>query len=119
MSFFTNIYNSLFNRKKSKMPDITVQELKKRLDAGEDILVIDVRQPAEYEIYNIGAKLIPLGELPRHLDDLEEYKDKEVVLHCRSGARSAAAKQILLSKGFENPRNLLGGMMEWSATFDK
>ena len=119
MSFFKNIYNTLFNRKQSKMPDIRVQELKQRLDAGEEILVIDVRQPAEYEIYNIGAKLIPLGELPHHLDDLEEYKDKEIVLHCRSGARSAAAKQMLLAKGFENPRNLLGGMIEWSSTFDK
>ncbi|MGB1204298.1 MAG: rhodanese-like domain-containing protein [Chitinophagales bacterium] len=119
MSFLKNIYNTLFNRKQSKMPDITVQELKKRLDAGEDILVIDVRQPAEYEIYNIGAKLIPLGELPRHFDDLSDYKDKEIVVHCRSGARSASAKQMLLAQGFESPRNLLGGMMEWSATFDK
>ena len=99
------------------MADITVKELKQRMDAGEELILIDVRQPEEYDEYNIGAKLIPLGELPLHMDNLEDYKTKEVIVHCRSGARSASAKAMLQANGFGNVRNLLGGVIEWHSNF--
>jgi len=99
------------------MADITVNELKERLDAGEKIIVIDVRQPEEYADFNIGAKLIPLGALGAALDDLDDYKDQEIVVHCRSGARSEAAKQMMMAQGYRNVRNLLGGMVAWVQTF--
>ena len=97
--------------------NITVLELKSRLDAGESPLVIDVREPYEYEEYNIGAELISLGDLPNKLDDLEEYKDQEIIVHCRSGMRSAGAQQFLIKNGFSNVKNLEGGMMEWQRQF--
>ena len=101
------------------MQDITVEELKKRLDSGENPVIIDVREPYEYEEYNIGAKLIPLGSLPNAIEDLEELKDQEIIVHCRSGARSASAKAFLESHGFKSVRNLLGGMLEWQSRFTK
>ncbi|MGB0840271.1 MAG: rhodanese-like domain-containing protein [Chitinophagales bacterium] len=99
------------------MQDITVQELKARLDKDEDLFVIDVRETYEYEEYNIGAENIPLNMIPSVLDDLEEYKTEEIVVHCRSGARSANAKQILSQAGFSKVRNLLGGMVDWKRNF--
>lgn len=100
------------------MEDITVEELKQRMDNGTAPIVIDVREPLEYEEFNIGAKLIPLGSLPGALDDLEEYKDAELVVHCKSGGRSANAKAFLQSVGFKNVRNLLGGVTDWKAKFN-
>jgi rhodanese-related sulfurtransferase len=99
------------------MQDITVQELKKRMDSGENITVIDVREPYEYAEFNIGALLIPLGDLPGKIDDLKEHLNNEIVVHCRSGHRSAGAKNFLVQQGFTNVRNLLGGMMDWQANF--
>ncbi len=99
------------------MKDINVKELKERLDKEEELFVIDVREEAEYEDFNIGAELIPLGQLPQVLEDLEDYKDLEIVVHCRSGARSAAAKEILAKAGFAKVRNLEGGMLEWQKQF--
>jgi rhodanese-related sulfurtransferase len=99
------------------MIDISVEELKLKLDKGEDFLLIDVREPYEYDEFNIGARLIPLGELPSVIDDLDEWQHKEVVVHCRSGARSAAAKEFMKQNGFTNVRNLLGGMLDWQAKF--
>ena len=99
------------------MQDITVEELKTRREQGENLPVIDVRESYEYEEFNIGGKLIPLGTLPGALDELEEYKDQELVVHCRSGARSANAKAFLESVGFSKVRNLVGGVMEWQAKF--
>lgn len=100
------------------MQDITVTELKKKMDDKEDILIIDVREPHEYEMYNIGAKLIPLGSLMGALNELEEYKEKEIVVHCRSGMRSASAKEAMMQLGFKNVRNLIGGMLDWQETHD-
>lgn len=94
--------------------DITVQELKQRMDAGEDLHLLDVRNPDEYEADNIGAKLIPLGDLPHSLDEIEDWKDEEVIVHCRSGKRSAMAQQILEQAGFTNVRNVTGGMLAWN-----
>lgn len=98
------------------MNDITCQELKERMDKGEALHIIDVREAYEYEEFNIGARLIPLGEIPGHLDELSAMKDEEIILHCRSGARSNSAKLFLAENGFTNVRNLIGGMMQWQAT---
>ena len=95
--------------------DITVQDLKARLDAGEKINLIDVREPDEYAADNIGGTLIPLGELSYRVDELEDLQDQEVVVHCRSGKRSAMAQQILEENGFTNVRNLIGGMLAYRA----
>lgn len=93
--------------------DITVQELKERLANGEKLNLFDVREPNEYADDNIGATLIPLGELPYRLDELEGLEEEEVIVHCRSGARSARAQQFLEENGFSNVRNLVGGMLEY------
>lgn len=95
------------------MEDITVKELKERLANKETIHIIDVREQHEYDEFNIGATLIPLGEIPNRLDELTPYENEELVLHCRSGARSGKAKLYLKDKGFNKVRNLLGGMLEW------
>jgi rhodanese-related sulfurtransferase len=95
------------------MSDITCEELKKRLDNGESPTIIDVREPYEYEEYNIGGQLIPLGEIPSKINDLQHLKQQEIIVHCRSGARSNNAKLFLMENGFANVRNLLGGMMKW------
>ncbi|TAE12404.1 MAG: rhodanese-like domain-containing protein [Bacteroidetes bacterium] len=97
------------------MQDITASEVKERLDKGEMVHLIDVREEHEYEEYNIGAILIPLGTLPDRLSELEEWKNEEIVVHCRSGARSANAKQYLASQGFTNVRNMLGGVIAYKA----
>jgi rhodanese-related sulfurtransferase len=97
--------------------EISVEELKAKLDNNEDIVVIDVREPYEYEEFNIGAKLIPLGEMQSRIGDIEEWMEKEIIVHCRSGARSAAAQQFLMQNEFKNVKNLTGGMMAWIDTF--
>jgi rhodanese-related sulfurtransferase len=97
------------------MQDITASEVKERLDKGEMVHLIDVREEHEYEEYNIGAILIPLGTLPDRISELEEWKNEEIVVHCRSGARSANAKQYLASQGFTNVRNMLGGVLAYKA----
>jgi len=99
------------------MSDITTDELKQRMDAGEKLNIIDVREVHEFEEYNIGAKLIPLGELPSRLNELENLKNEEIIVHCRSGARSNSAKMFLLDNGFNNVKNLLGGMLDWRSKF--
>lgn len=99
------------------MEDITVEELKERKDKGENLNVIDVREQYEYDEFNIGGKLIPLGTLPTSMDDIEDLKNEELIVHCRSGARSAAAKALLEQNGFTKVRNLLGGVMDWQAKF--
>lgn len=94
--------------------DITVEELKQRLDAGEEFNFLDVREEYEYEEDNLGALLIPLGELPDRLEEIEGWKEQEVVVHCRSGARSGRAKAFLEAQGFANVRNVLGGIMAYN-----
>ena len=96
------------------MNDITIQELRDRLDKGEDdFVLIDVREPHERAEFNIGGQHIPLGTLPSNLNNLEEAKDQEVIVYCRSGNRSGMACDYLRQQGFSNVRNLLGGMMSW------
>ncbi|MFM6983851.1 MAG: rhodanese-like domain-containing protein [Chitinophagaceae bacterium] len=97
------------------MTDINAQELKERIEKGEDLNIIDVREQYEYEEYNIGAQLIPLGDLPSKVDDLDDWQNEEVIVHCKSGARSAAAKAFLVQNGFTNVRNLIGGILAYKA----
>lgn len=99
------------------MIDIEVTELKTKLDAQEKFIFIDVREDYEYQEFNLGARLIPLGQLISHIPELEAYKDEEIIIHCRSGARSGAAKQTLEQLGFKKVRNLLGGVLEWQRRF--
>jgi rhodanese-related sulfurtransferase len=100
------------------MNDITCQELKERMDKGEKLTIIDVREPYEYDEFNIGAQLIPLGDIPSKLDELAHLKDEEIIVHCRSGARSGNAKLFMVESGFTNVRNLIGGMVQWQATVE-
>jgi len=90
--------------------DIDAKELKDRLDSGGSVNLIDVREEWEYEEVNIGAQNIPLGTLPDKIDDLAHLKDEEIVVHCKGGGRSAQAQKYLRSKGFNNVRNLKGGI---------
>ncbi len=93
--------------------DITVTELKEKMDKGGDFVLIDVREPHENQEFNVGGELIPLGKLPDKLGQLEEHKEDEIILYCRSGNRSGVAKQLMERAGFKNVRNLLGGMLDW------
>lgn len=95
------------------MEDITVSELKSRLDKGEKFIFLDVREEWEYEEDNLGAENIPLGELPHRISELEKYKEDEIIVHCRSGARSGNAKKFLESKGYSQVRNVLGGILAY------
>ncbi|HYG38420.1 MAG TPA: rhodanese-like domain-containing protein [Cytophagales bacterium] len=99
------------------MKEISVQELKAMQDAGEDFQLIDVREPNEYEVANLGGELIPLSEIADDEDRIE--KDKKVVVHCRSGKRSATAIMELERRyGFENLYNLKGGILAYSDEID-
>ena len=102
------------------MQQITVEEVKQRLDNGEKLNLIDVREPSEYAEYNIGAKLVPLGQiLNMQIDDLEDLKNEEVIVHCKAGSRSTQACMMLEQMGFTNVKNVVGGMMAWQERIDK
>ena len=98
------------------IPEITAKELKARLDRGDNLFILDVREPHEYQICNLNGKLIPLGELPRRVAELDS--SHEMVVHCRSGKRSADAIQFLQKAGFKKLLNLKGGVLAWSDEVD-
>ena len=98
------------------VPEISVEELKQRLDAKEDLFILDVREPHEYKICNLNGHLIPLNDLPKRMSELDS--DKEMVVHCRSGARSAKAVAFLQQAGFTKVKNLVGGVLAWSDRID-
>jgi len=100
----------------TNIPEITPKELKARLDRGDDLYILDVREPHEYQICNLHGHLIPLGELPRRVHELDS--SKEIVAHCRSGKRSADAVQFLQKAGFRKISNLKGGILAWSDEVD-
>lgn len=102
------------------MQMITVEELKSRIDAGETVRVLDVREPGEHQDFNIGGVLLPLGNVMRmEVDEIEEWKEEEVVCYCRSGNRSGQACLILETVGFSNVKNLQGGMLAWIDKFGR
>jgi sulfur-carrier protein adenylyltransferase/sulfurtransferase len=101
---------------KNGIPQITVKELKRRIDAGEDIQLIDVREPYEYQIAQIGGKLIPQNDVPQRLAEID--RDREVIVHCRSGARSQRIAEFLVQSGYPKVANLAGGILAWSDEID-
>src|SRR5215471_7338527 len=100
------------------MQTITVEELKTRLDAGEPIRELDDREPYENAEFNIGGTLLPLGEIRNmQTDEIDDWKDDEIVAYCRSGNRSGIAAQILEQMGFKTVKNLVGGMLAWKQKY--
>lgn len=100
------------------MTTITAEEVKARIGTGEKLNIIDVREPYENAEFNIGGELVPLGTIQSfQLDDLEPYKNEELIVYCRSGNRSGQACLILETVGFTNVKNLIGGMLNWRETF--
>ena len=100
------------------MKNITVEELKARLDAGEKINLIDCRDPNEYAEFNIGGKLVPLGKIQTmQTEELDDLKEEEVIVHCRSGQRSMMACMFLDTLGFTNTINVTGGILAWQEKF--
>ncbi len=99
------------------VPEIQVEELHQKLERGEDVFILDVREPHEYQICNLGGHLIPLGELPSRVHELDS--SRQIVAHCRSGVRSAQAVQFLQKAGFRKVKNLGGGVLAWADRIDR
>ena len=98
---------------------ITIEEVKSRLDSGEKLNLLDVRQPSENAEFNIGGMLFPLGKVQAmDISEIETLKDQEVICYCRSGNRSGQACNILDMLGFKNTKNLTGGMLAWREKFE-
>lgn len=106
------------------IPQMSVKELKQRLDQGDNVFILDVREPFEYQIARIegqgegqaGGHLIPLGDLPKRVSELNT--DQEIVVQCKSGGRSQRAAEFLAKNGFTNVHNLAGGITAWSNEID-
>jgi sulfur-carrier protein adenylyltransferase/sulfurtransferase len=101
---------------KNGIPQMSVKELKRRIDAGEDVQLIDVREPYEYQIAQIGGTLIPQNDVPNRLGEID--RDREVVVHCRSGSRSQRIAEFLQQQGHAKVANLAGGILAWSDEID-
>ena len=99
------------------IPQLSVIELKQRMDAGEDVYILDVREPYEYQIANIGGKLIPISEVPQRLAEID--RDREVIVQCRSGARSQKVAEFLQLAGYPKVVNLAGGILAWADQIDR
>jgi len=100
------------------MIPINAEEVKARLDAGEDLHLVDVREPFEHQEFNIGGTLLPLGKiLAMQTEDIEDWKNAEVICYCRSGQRSMQASLMLETFGFTDVKNLTGGMLGWKEKF--
>ncbi len=100
----------------TNVPEIQVEELKRKLDAQENIFILDVREPHEYQICNLQGYLLPLGDLPKRVHELDS--SREIVAHCRSGVRSAKAVDFLRQAGFRKVKNLAGGILAWADKID-
>jgi adenylyltransferase/sulfurtransferase len=101
---------------KNGIEQLSVKELKRRIDAGEDAYIIDVREPYEYQIAQIGGKLIPQNDVPSRLAEID--RDREVIVQCRSGARSQRIAEFLKQAGYPRVVNLAGGILAWSEEID-
>ena len=100
------------------MKNITPEEVKQRLDAGETLNLVDVREPYENAEFNIGGTLFPIGKIQSmQIEDIEALRNEEVILYCRSGNRSGIAAMVLDNAGFTNTKNLTGGMLAWQEKF--
>ncbi len=100
-------------------PTITIEELRERMDKGEKLTIIDVREPWEYEEFNIGAINIPLATVVTMADEYGDRMNEEIIVHCKMGGRSAQAQALLQQMGFTGIRNLEGGMEAWKARYGK
>ncbi len=102
------------------IPQMTVQDLKRKMDAGEEFFLLDVREPHEFQIANLQGYLIPVGELPGRVNELEEVRQagQEIVVHCKSGGRSQKAAEFLQQQGFKNVANVAGGILAWAGEID-
>jgi rhodanese-related sulfurtransferase len=101
------------------MITITAEEIKARMDAGEAVNLVDVREPAEHAEFNIGGTLLPLGKIQTmQVEDIDELKNEELICYCRSGQRSMQACMMLETFGFTNVKNLAGGMLGWKEKFN-
>ncbi|HEY6849039.1 MAG TPA: molybdopterin-synthase adenylyltransferase MoeB [Terracidiphilus sp.] len=101
---------------KNGIPQLTVKELKARRDAGEDIFLLDVREPYEYQIAQIGGTLIPQNDVPNRLAEIP--RDREIIVHCRSGARSQKIAELLKQSGYKDVANVAGGILAWADEID-
>ncbi len=113
---FCGIPQAAAAEKENGVPEITVSELKTRMENGSNTYVLDVREPHEYEVANIGVPLIPLGELPNRMSELNQ--NDEIAVHCKTGGRSAKAVKLLKDAGFSNVYNVKGGITAWSDEID-
>ncbi|MFC4230992.1 rhodanese-like domain-containing protein [Parasediminibacterium paludis] len=96
------------------MTEISVEQLKARMDAGEKLNLLDVREPSEYVEFNFGAPLFPLGKIQSmQIEDIEHLRNEEVIINCRSGKRSMMACMLLEQMGFTNTVNVVGGVLDW------
>jgi rhodanese-related sulfurtransferase len=103
---------------KNIMTTISVEQLSERMNAGEQLHILDVREPHENAEFNIGGILVPLGKIQSmQLDEIEDWKNEEMIVYCRSGNRSGQACLILEAAGFSNVINLTGGMLQWREKF--
>ena len=101
---------------KNGIPQLSVKELKRRMDAGENVFILDVREPYEYQIANIGGRLIPQNDVPQRLAEID--RDREIVVHCRSGVRSQRIAELLSQAGYPKVVNLAGGILAWADEID-
>ncbi len=101
---------------KNGIPQISVKELKQRIDAGEELFILDVRQPFEYQIANIGGKLIPMMEVPQRLAEID--RNREIVVHCKLGISSQRVAEFLAQNGYANVKSLAGGIRAWADQVD-
>jgi adenylyltransferase/sulfurtransferase len=101
---------------KNGIPQITVTELKRRIDSGEDFFLLDVREPFEYQIANIGGKLIPQNDVPQRLGEID--RDRQVVVHCKAGGRSQRIAEYLKQSGYNDVVNVSGGILAWADQVD-
>jgi adenylyltransferase/sulfurtransferase len=100
----------------NRIPQMNVHELKQRLDAGEDLFILDVREPHEYQIANIGGTLIPMNDVPKRLAEIDP--NREIIVQCRSGGRSQRVAEFLAKQGYSNVKNLAGGILAWADHID-
>ena len=98
------------------IPQISVKDLKGRMDAGEDLFILDVREPYEYRIAQIGGTLIPLNDVPNRLAEID--REREIIVQCRSGVRSQRVAEFLKQQGYSRVVNLAGGILAWADEID-
>ena len=101
---------------KNGIPQLAVKELKRRIDAVEDVFILDVREPYEYKIAQIGGKLIPQTDVPNRLDEID--RNREIIVQCHSGVRSQKIAEYLKQQGYPRVVNLAGGILAWAEEID-